>query len=131
MMSDMTPEENEVLELARSIGLNFRVSELFELSTKLREKDASAHQQERDKLMAEVAMLRAGYEHFRISDRAEEIIEGLLSSTTSAEEWLAGKIKEAKRDALEHCAKYFDVLDETFPMTPPQIAASIRRQIKN
>jgi hypothetical protein len=39
-------------------------------------------------------------------------------------------INEVKRQTLEHSAQYFDLLDETYPMTPPQIAASIRRQAK-
>ena len=34
-----------------------------------------------------------------------------------------------QKDTLENLAKYFDVLDETYLMTPPQIAASIRRRI--
>lgn len=59
----------------------------------------SIRQQERDKLMAEVAMLR---EHIKVNavrkgftDMLEPWAAIALSSTTSADEWLAGKIKEA------------------------------------
>jgi hypothetical protein len=60
----------------------------------------------RDKLMAEVARLKEGYGQFRISDRAEEIIDELLSSTTSADKWMAEQIVAAKCEALEEVDDY-------------------------
>lgn len=69
--------------------------------------------QERDKLMEEVAMLRELVGTAPLWNGTEGQIskwtanaKQALSSATSADEWLAGKIKEARLDQIYQCEKY-------------------------
>lgn len=99
--------------------------------------------QERDELTAQVDMMRhalkmqesaenyaAQYNH--LSAAADEIAGAFEYAHVKRLQALATTPSEALREiearVLEHCAGYFRCLDETFPMTPPQIVASIERQ---
>ncbi len=70
-------------------------------------------EQERDKLMEEVAMLEYHlqnvlYSHNPHDQRSSDVriaAYTALSSTTSADEWLAGKIKEANSKQCDNCTQ--------------------------